>query len=262
MTQPTFDRRLDYLVYLLAEFKVLVSLLLLGAGVFVVYVSPDLPTLPPWVGAVSVVWMLLGIPCWLLGRQIAEWLRNRNWVEVHEINALTDDVEKWHVAPEVWAEKRVEGPDPWPVNGGAAWATRQFEWFEETDTLAVEGVYFSELSDDKLYTSKAHVEDIQEELPELKMRLSQLRARVSSMAADIQSDTINTGAEARERGILLDRDAAKSAWEDAQDGDLLDEDELSGLKENVDLDEYTDLSPGSDDEIPADVTEPNGGSHG
>jgi hypothetical protein len=250
--RPTFDSRKDYATFLLAEYKYLIAGVVAAAGILVATGVGELPSIPDPVVAVAGATLLLAVPCYLAGQRIVRWLRTRHFVDVYEVNAADDVIEKYAVPPEVWAEKRVDGPDPWAVDGGDGWAVRQFEWFEETSELAVEGVYFSSLSDDKLFTHKGYVEDIHDELPELRVQLAQLRGRVSDMSASIQQQTLNEAAEARERGTLLESDAARDAWEQAE-GDLGDVDELPTI-EDVDVDHFADLSPAAQDDLAAGAT--------
>jgi len=117
--RPTFSSNWDRLTYLLAEYKLLLSGLLLGGGVWFAYASPSLPELPPEMGAFALFWSLGGLPMWLAGVQFVRWLRRRNFVTVHHVDARQadqggseKDVEKYLVPPGVWSEKTVEGPDP------------------------------------------------------------------------------------------------------------------------------------------------------
>jgi len=51
-------------------------------------------------------------------------------------HAVEDVVEKHNVPPEIWQNKTVEGPDPYPVNGGSAWAVREYEWLDDVEEPA------------------------------------------------------------------------------------------------------------------------------
>ncbi len=88
--------------------------MLVGAAVLFAYYQPLLPTLPTWIPAIAVGWLVLAIRCDLVGAKIARWLRRRNWVEVHHVNAVEDTTEKYYVPPELWREKEIDGPDPYP----------------------------------------------------------------------------------------------------------------------------------------------------
>lgn len=223
--RPTFDNRRDRVVYLLAEYKLLLGLLFVAAGL-VVGLTDAKVSVPPWVWSVAAAAALLAVPGFIAGKRVAEWLRKRNWVDVHHINAVEDTVEKWQVPPRIWEEKTVEGPPPWPVNGSSAWAVREFDWQEGTDRLTVRGVWLSELSDDKLYTSQQQVKDLHGWMLQKYLELLSLRDRVSKMALEVEEDTINASAEAMEKGTMLEADSVKTAWEEAKSDveDLSDED--------------------------------------
>lgn len=218
--QPTFSNRWDRLTYLLAEYKVLVSGLIIGAGAWIVYAEPSLPNLPPWVGATALFWTLSGLPMYLVGVKFASWLRRRNRVTVFHIDARDEngsgkDVEKYLVSPETWADKKVEGPDPYPMNGGDAWGVQSFEYHEDTTRLIVSGVWLAEAQDAKLLTSRRHVDEIHDFLLGKYRELSSVRDRVSRLGIEVQERVINASAAARERGEMLDTQAVADAVEQA-----------------------------------------------
>ena len=246
--EPTFANKWDRITYLIAEYKVLVAGMIVGSGVWFVYANPQLPALPEWVGLVSTAWVLFAIPCYLAGKKIALWLRNRNFVTVYHVNAVDESLEKYLVPPATWTEKTVEGPDPYPVNGGDAWAVREWHHDEETDALAVRGVWLSEVEDTKLLTSQRHMEDIHDNLMQKERELSSVRDRISLMGNVVQEKGLNAAAEARERGTMLDQTAVKDAVDDAkQQVDDLGTDELPKIEESAEevVGDLSDLSPGA-----------------
>ncbi|MEA5386924.1 hypothetical protein VB773_13220 [Haloarculaceae archaeon H-GB2-1] len=220
MSYPTFATNRDRLTYLLGEYKLLVTGLLLGGLALVAYYRPEFPTLPVWVPAVAVGWLLLGVPCYLVGLKIARWLRTRNWVEVHHVNAVEDTVEKWVVPPEMWREKEVDGPDPYPVNGGSAWAVRDFEYLDDLDRLEVRGVWLEGCQDTQLMTSKKQMQDIHGWLIDRAEELAAIRGRWSRGAVELQQKLINAESEALERGLMVTKTAAKDTF-----GDLIEDGE-------------------------------------
>lgn len=251
--QPTFSNRWDRLTFLLAEFKVLVSGLIIGAGAWLIYVEPSLPTLPPWVGATAIFWTVSGLPMYLVGVKFAQWLRRRNRVTVFHIDARQEseeasetDVEKYLVSPETWADKTVEDVDPYALNGGTAWGVQEFEHHEDTDKLIVKGVWLSEAQDAKMMSSRRHVDEVHDFLLNEYRRLSSVRDRVSRLGVEVQERVINASAAARERGEMLDTTAVKDAV-DAATEDVPDPKDPPALK---DLDAHPDdpigdLSPGA-----------------
>lgn len=221
----------DRLTYVVAEAQILVAGLLFSLGAALVIFRPSLPSIPPvWVGVMAAFLLfgpaLFGFFVWLVKR-----LRTRNMVEVHHVNAVEDTIKKYYVEPELWAEKAIDGPNPYPVNGGTGWAVQELEWLEDVDELRVKGVWLSETSDTELITSKSHFKAIYGKLTESHIALNIMRDSVSEFGADIQRRLINSMAEAREKGRMMDQSAVKSVFEDfEEDATSLGDDDLPTLE--------------------------------
>ena len=250
MPTPTFQTNRDRLTYLLAEYKLLVTGMVLGAIGLVAYYQPQLPTPPEWIAGVLVGWLLLGVPCYLVGAKIARWLRRRDRVAVHHVDATDDIVQKHYVPPETWREKEIEGPDPYPINGGSAWAVREYEYLEDVDELRVKGVWLGGLEDTKLYTSKSMMLDMHGWMLDQIEKLADTRASWSRGVVQYEQETVNSFAEARERGVTLDRDSGREIFEGLS-GD--DDDAIPGLDEDEmpDIDDYQGGGAPTEQEIDA-----------
>lgn len=212
-TSTTFGGWRDRLTYVLAEAQLLVLGVLFSLGAALVIFRPELPSVPPivvgWIAAI----LLFGPALFGFFVAFVKRLRQRNMVEVHHVNAREDAVEKYYVEPSIWADKSVQGPNPYPINGGAAWAVQEFEYLEDVGELTVKGVWLSECEDTKILTSKSHFEAIYEKLTESHIALNVMRDSVSELGADIQERIVNRGAEARERGTMMDETAVKDVFE-------------------------------------------------
>jgi len=223
MTLPTFANNRDRLVYLLVEYKLLVIGMGMGALVLIWYYQPTIPSPPTEVAALAVGWLLLGPICFPTGLRIAKWLHYRNWPTVHHINAVKDVREKWFVPPQTWENKDVDGPAPHLVNDRNDYEVREFEWMPEISELRVRGTWMSAAKDSELVTSRTHMERIHDSLLEKAETLAQMRAEWSDRALDMQEKIINAGAEARERGQMVEMDAAQETYQqmrgDVEPGD-------------------------------------------
>lgn len=213
---PTFQTNRDRITYLLAEYRIPLSVMLLAAGVWAIWATPQLPTVPDSWLAFATSWGVLALPSYIISLKIANWLHTRDWVEVHHINGVEDIRKPYSVPPEIWEDKHVDGADPYPVNGGTAYEVREYEYDAELGQLTVEGTWMEATLDSNLVTSKAMMQDVHGILLEGYMELSKLRARISRMGVDIQEAVINEHAEAVERGVMIDREATREAFEDAQ----------------------------------------------
>lgn len=246
----TFSSWGDRVTYVLAEAQLLVAGVLVTLGIGVWWFNPEVPGAPPWTTNVLVGWLVLGPPMFIAGLRFVDWLRTRNYVEVHHVNSVNDVVKTYFVPPELWAEKRVDGPAPYRVNDGDAVAVREFDWapeYGDDGSLTVSGVYLSEMEDTKLLTSKSHMERMYEELVDSHLALAYMRDSISDLAADLQTRIINRMAEAREKGEQLDQDAVQDITDDFRErAEGVTDDELSDITDD-DLPEFhADALPGVD----------------
>jgi len=251
----TFASWRDRLTYIVAEAQVLVGGVLVSTAVAIIWLRPEIPGVPPIVVGWVATLLLLGPPVFGFFVWLIHKIRTRNMVEVHHVNAVEDVITKYYVEPEIWREKKIDGPNPYPVNGNAGWAVREFEYMHDLGELHVRGVWLEEVEDTRLLTSKSHMESIYSKLTESHIALKIFRDSVSEFGADIQGRIINRSAEARERGVMLDKSAVKDVFEDFEaDVRDLGADDLPTLEPEAD---------GADPEAPdpesAD-TEPDGES--
>ena len=213
-TSTTFGGWSDRLTYIMAEGQILVAGLLLSVGAALIIFRPSLPGVPPIVVGWFAVLLLFGPALFGFFVLLIKALRQRMMIEVGHVNARQDILKKYYVSPEIWKEKTVDGPAPYPVNGGSTWAVQDFEYLEDMDELRVEGVWLSECEDTKLYTKKSHMEAIYGKLTESHITLNIMRDSINELGADIQRKIINATSEARERGTMIDKTAVKSVFED------------------------------------------------
>lgn len=231
---PTFSSWRDRLTYLVANAQFLVAGLLISLGVLVLYFQPSLPGVPGWIYATIAALLLIGPIVLGFFLQLLGWLRTRNWETVYHINGLTDEREKYKVAPEVWSEKVVEGPSPYRCNDEDAFEVREFEYHDEVDELVVRGCYMSQLADSKLVTAKSMLEDVHGDLLDAYIDLNQLRGRISKMGVEIQADVVNEEAEADERGLMNPRSSVKERFEAAkQDAESKEDLEIQDIEGHV-----------------------------
>ena len=225
-TSSTFGGWSDRITWILAEAQILVLGLLITVGAALLIYRPSIPSLPPIVVGWIAAGLLFGPPLFGFFVAFVRRLRQRRMVEVHEVNARKDLLKKWYVEPEIWGDKKVEGPNPYPVNGGAGWAVQSFDFDDDMNELRVKGVWLSECEDTKILTEKSHMESIYEKLTESHISLKIMRESISELGADIQGRIINRGAEAREKGTMMDPEGVKEVFESFEESisDIGDDD--------------------------------------
>jgi len=251
----TFGGWRDRLTYVVAEAQLLVAGVLVAAGVLLWWFNPSVPGIPPWVTNVLVGWLVLGPPMFIAGLRFVAWLRIRNYVEVHHVNAVEDTVRTYFVPPDIWGDKRVDGPAPYRVNDGDAVAVREFEWspeYGENGHLAVSGVYLSELEDTKLLTSQSHMQRMYEDLVDSHLSLAYLSESISDLSADLQTRLINKVVEAREKGERLDKDAVQTVTEEFREqAEAITDDELADITPDDLPDHLPDALPAGETHNPS-----------
>ena len=216
-TSDTYSGFWGRLTYLVANAQMLVAGTMVSAAIAIVWFRPEFPGVPPIVMGWFAAVLLLGPPLFGFFVWLVHKLRTRTMVEVHHVDARSDTLEKYRVAPAIWQEKKVDGPTPYPVNGASGWAVQTFEWDEDLEQLRVQGVWLSEIEDTKLLTAKSHFEAIYGRLTESHIALAIFRDSVEQFGADIQHKLTNMMAEARERGKLMDPEAVQKVFHDFED---------------------------------------------
>lgn len=252
---PTFRNKWDRITYLLGQFRFWIALAVIVAMGALLYFRPTVDV-KDWQVAAIGAYILIFVASLPLALKFAEWLRRYRYVEVHHVNAVDDTIEKWLVPPAVWENKTVDGDDPWPVNDQSAWGVREFDWYESTDSLVVEGSWLRAAADDALATEKAHMEEMHDFLLDVYQIVGKLRGRFSRMSMDVERKTVNAVHEAQERGKMMDRTAVKNVWEDAA-GEI--EDTIPD--DHPDMDDLADaadgdLPPAENRETPRDQMTP------
>ena len=245
-TSSTFGGWADRITWLLAEGQLLaLGLMFTFGGILLIY-RPSLPSVPPIVVGWLAAGMLFGPPLFAFFVTFVRRLRDRRMVEVHHVNAKGDLLEKYYVEPEIWSSKSVDGANPYPVNGGSAWGVQEFEFDEDMKELRVKGVWLSECEDTKILTSKSHMEAIYGKLTESHITMKVMRDSVSELGADIQGRIVTSGAEAREKGTMMDPTAVKDVFESFEE-DIAGtgDDDLPTLTMDEIAEEYGD-EPGAE----------------
>ena len=250
----TFGSWRDRLTYIVAEAQILVAGIMVSAAIALIWFRPTIPGVPAivmgWVAAL----LLLGPPVFGFFVWLIRKIRIRNMVEVHHVNGRTDTLKKFYVEPEMWREKKVDGPSPYPVNGESAWAVQEFEELDDLGAIRVRGLWLEETSDVNLLTSKSHMDAIYSKLTESHIALKVFRDSVSEFGADIQGRLINKMAEARERGKMMDKSAIKDVFEDfEEDVKDLGADDLPTLEPEADGADPLAPEPGEEEVLP-DIT--------
>jgi len=238
----TFGDWRDRLTYIVAEAQLLVAGVLVATGLALAWLNPSLPGIPPWVSKLLVGWLVLAPPSFIVGLRFSRWLRSVFWPTVYHVNAVTDEREKYHVPPDIWKAKNVNGAPPHRVNDGDDYEVREFDWapeYGDNGTLTVKGTWLSELQDAKLLTAKSHFDRVFSELQDDHLELTYRRDAEDELANRLQRRIVTRVAEARENGEMLAPDDVRDVVESFK----------QEMRERTDREALSDITP---DDIPDD----------
>ncbi|WIV66563.1 hypothetical protein [Natrialbaceae archaeon AArc-T1-2] len=229
-TQPTFESKRDYAVYLLGEHKLIVAGALIAAAILIAYRGIDV-SIPPWAAAFSVAYILFGIPAYLAGSNTGRRFDVQEWERVFHINGATDERELYFVEKEYWQEnKEVTGPPPRRVNDEQDFEARKVEYMDDVDKIRVQGSRFDETKDGDMVSSRTLVKEIHETLEDSHAKLKDIRDKWSRMSIDMKEATINQIAEGFERGVNPGSGKVQAIWKEAeQDLDEQIDEEIPGI---------------------------------
>lgn len=266
---PTFSSNRDRLVYLLAEYKIPLTITFLSVGVWVAWASPELPTPPrAWV-TFSLAWGALSIPSYAFGLRLVRWLYTRNW----EYVAIADDGETYiydakRVPPDLWNEKTVVGAQPFqPDKGIFDYVVTRFNYYDDIDELEVRGCERADLTPGEALQSANRVDEYHEHHHTLRRQYSRMKGLVQDYASQIHDLTVMRMAAQREEAeMTLQKsvtdliDEMESDVEDLPDGPAQAQEThgemLDAQLEDLEIEAMPDPRSNGHDET-ADIAEVN-----
>lgn len=202
---PTFQNNKDRLVYLLAEYKIPLSVIALAAGVWAAAVRPELPTPSGRQLTFATLWGVLAFPTFYAQKRIAEYLYSPDWVYV----GITDpgdaeiyDVQK--VPPELWERKQVVGANPLqPDDGVCDYVVVRYNYYEEIDELEVRGVEKEDMTPAEAIRYSSRVDEYYEHHHEVREAYASLKATLQRFTTQVHDDTLMRLAEEQEEAQLV-----------------------------------------------------------
>lgn len=189
---PTFRDNRDRIVYLLAEYKLPISLTVICGLVALAAIRPELPNIPPkWV-AFTFGFGLLCIPGYVFGTRIADWLYPGDWKYIGIADPGTEEIYDGKKVPKkVWNSKTVTGATPLqPDEGIFDYVVTRYEWYGDLGELEVRGCERADLTPGEAWETKERVDDFYEHHHDLRRRYSRLKATTQEYATQIHDLTI------------------------------------------------------------------------
>jgi hypothetical protein len=215
------DRK-DRLKRALVVYKIPLTLTIISiAGLSMHYVE-RLPTLPDGSVPFLISVILLSLPSYVFAVWFLGWIDPDNpGVRVLEADAGTEEKGTPYVVPrELWEDKTVDGPDPYPLDDGA-YLVRNFNWMEDVGELEVTGVWPANASPLELWYAKKRIDDMHDWYRKELQKASAGLARINRMGIEVFDGSVTALYEAHRDGAVPDADLIgdpiDSAQEDVQD---------------------------------------------
>ncbi|WP_143825072.1 hypothetical protein [Natrinema ejinorense] len=210
---PTFASNRDRLVYLVAEYKIPLSVMFLATLVILAVWTPKVPKPPASAVHFSISAFLLAIPTYMAGMRIARYLYpGPNWVYVGIADPGTagTQTEKTglydgkKVKPDVWEDRsEVEMSPLEPPEGKFDYVVTRFEWYEEIGEIEVRGADQTTLEPAEAWVNASRVDTIFDHHQSLKRRYAHLKRNVSEKITDVHDATIMTEIAEHEQSDLV-----------------------------------------------------------
>jgi hypothetical protein len=190
-------------VYLLAEYKIPVSITILAFAIWLAFGRPETPDPPDGAMAFLASFMLLSIPSFFVGKRLVDWLYNPNMVHVAVVLPGHDIVYRMvKVPPGIWAEKDVEGASPLPVDEGwGDYIVTDLEWLDDVEELTVRGCDRSQMEPGEAVANAEKVEEYYANYMGVRDAYAKLRARVASIAQDAHDDGLLASLDVTDKTI-------------------------------------------------------------
>ena len=222
---PTFSNSKDRLTFLLAEYRVPISITMLAVGVWLAWAAPQIPDPPDQWLQFSAAWALLAIPCFFVGKRIVSWLYNPNLVNV--IVATGGDVRRYtaeQVPPAIWDSATVEGPAPLPAEEGwADFVVTDYEWLDDVKELRVRGCERSMLEPGEVLASEAKVDAYYDHYVGVRNAFANLQARVQEFVQMAHDDALAQAIKTRDKALAPGVSAQDKIREAEKSGGLSDD---------------------------------------
>ena len=202
---PTFANNRDRLTYLLSEYRIPLSVMVLSGGLWAVWAQPQFPEPPAAAVEFFTAWILLALPAFVVCRKVVSWLYSPDWVNVGICdpgeNVIYDGKK---IPPEVWDEKTVVGSRPLqPDEGMFDYIVTRFNWYEDIEELEVRGVERTDMGPGEALENATRVDEYYEHMHEVRRRYARLKATVARTATEIHDAATMSMIEEREKAELV-----------------------------------------------------------
>lgn len=236
---PTFADGRDRIAYLLAQYKIPISIIVFSGLLWAIWARPGTPDPPPWAINVLASWMLLAMPAFMVGQKIVDWLYSPDLVRVAWVLPGHETIYRCIlIPPGIWDDKEIEGASPMPVDEGwPDYIITDYEWLEDVEELRVQGCDPSMLDPGEAVAYHEQVEQYYGNYLGIRNSYAKLYARVAEIGQQAHDDGLMSVVKTKDK-TLAPGTSVENLIEDT-------EEQLDDLPTLDDLAEI-----GMDEEIP------------
>jgi hypothetical protein len=202
----------------LIVFKIPITATVISATLLTVHFVGSLPSLPDGSVPFLLSVFFVSIPSYLFAIIFIRWLDPPNpGVRVLEIDAGSDEKAIPHVVPrEIWEDREVEGPDPYPLDDGA-FLVRDYDWQADIGQLTVTGVWQANASPVELYYERRRIDDMHDWYRVELQKATANLARVNRMGIEMFEGSVEMLSEVFTEGAVPDKDLIGDPIEGARE---------------------------------------------
>jgi len=234
---PAFPNDRDRVTYLLAKYRIPITITVLAGGVWFAALEPSLPTPTERQQAFATAWGILAVPTYWVGLKIADYLYSEDWAFV----GVTDPGEQERydlrkVPPDLWEEATINGPTPLePDEGKADYVVTRYQYYEELDELEVRGVPKSGMTPAEATRYETRVDQYYDHYVGVLEAYAKLKSSMAEQATRIHDETLMQMVETREDADMVPGASVT--------------DQIAGIEEQLD-----DIPNGPMDDLPEQTT--------
>jgi len=201
---PKFRDNKDRLVFLLAEYKWPILVVIVAAGVWWAAVDPRLPTPTQRQVTFATIWGALAFPLYFVGIKISRYLWPDDRPLIGVCDPGTQEIYTIHKVPKnLWQSRTERGATPLEPDGGACdYVVTRFQYYEDLDELEVRGVDKADMTPAEATRYSSRVDEYYEYHHQVRRAYSTMKATVSRYATEIHDATIMTMTSEREETEL------------------------------------------------------------
>ncbi|MUV87817.1 hypothetical protein GJ631_14970 [Natronomonas sp. CBA1123] len=218
---PTFQNNKDRLTFLLAEFRLPLTVMVIAAVVIVLFFEPSLPDPPEPLLSFTVAAGLIAMPSYAIGYIIAN--PSPDYVRVLEADAGSDEKAIPHNVPRhIWEEREEDGPPAYQLPDGT-FLVREFEYLDDVDSLRVTGIWKVTATPMECWRAEKRVDDMYGWMCDRLQEASTALARIERMGVDIHDSVVRDYVEVDEKAKMPSDGLVTDAIDEAVDDLDVDE---------------------------------------